>query len=163
MIMKRELSEARKGRRIWRRIKREYSIDYSKVVLVLPETDAEWNRQALMFLPELIKRKSAEKALVISPWDDVFEEVRKKSKGNGFVQDGDAEPGQCLALKLSEDEIDSLLKYYCFYKFFDSIIFLYKDKPKDNPGTLILSQGCVSKKELICLGHYNLREVPDNV
>ena len=52
------------GRNIWRRLKIKYRINYDCVVIILTEQDEEWNKTALKYLPDYMKRKSAKKALV---------------------------------------------------------------------------------------------------
>lgn len=52
------------GRNIWRRLKIKYRIDCDCVVIILTEQDEEWNKTALKYLPDYMKRKSAKKALV---------------------------------------------------------------------------------------------------
>lgn len=149
--MLRDIRKARIGWEIWKRLMKRYRIDYGTVVLLLPETNEEWNNCAIEYLPEYMKRKSAASAIVLV-WDRNLLEHLEKEKVHG-----------CRFCFFPKYKMDLLLKYYCLYRFFDNIVFLYLDQPKDNYAKLILEQGTVSLDEMICLGFYNLRRVPDHV
>jgi len=139
---------ALKGRLEWLLLKVKYRINYDKVVLVLPESDEEWNYYALIHLPDYIKRKNAEKAVILLSNQKSYDAATSLFGKNFTI------------VNYSIIKMNRLLKYYCLYRFFDNIVFFYLNQPQDNLSEIILKQGIVSKEELICLGFYCLRNVP---
>ena len=146
-----DLRKARLGWTLWKKLMKQYHIDYQTVVLLLPEKDTEWNDCALKYLPDYMERKSASSAVVLVP-----------EKGLGKIVESRNIPG-CKPYFFPRYKMGLLLKYYCLYRFFDNIVFLYLDQPRDNLSRLILEQGTVNVEEMICLGFYNLRRVPHHV
>mgnify|MGYP007070146643 CR=1 FL=1 len=104
--MWKELKEARRGYRIWKSLKRRYHIDYHTVVLLFTEDDDEWNYEALSFLPEYKKRKSADREvlLVTEKAKDSINRLHRKE----------------LFVSFTEREMKLLDQYYRFYRFFDN-------------------------------------------
>ena len=150
-VMWHEFWEAWKGRAIWQSLKNEYNIDYDKIVLVMPEKDEAWNSCALKYLPDFMKRKNAKGAIVCI-----------SDAGQGNFSDIFAE--NIKVHKMSPTEIARLFRYYCMYKFFDNIVFLYLDKPiRDNKSRYAMEKCNISMDELICLCFYKMRQVPSHV
>ena len=144
--MIKEIIKSYLGKQLWNIIVKKYDINYNKVVIVLPEDNDEWNRTALKYLPNYMQRKSVEEAVIIV---NNNEKILNKIK--------------CKVVKLSSYAISLLMQYYCFYRFFDNIVFFYLNYPRDNLTKLVLEQGNITMDEWICLGFYKLREVPNNV
>lgn len=142
------IKRAWKGKCIWNKLKRKLHINYDKVVIALTEDDEEWNRYALLYLKTYIKRKSAECAVVLHS-ENVAEEFIKKYA-----------PERTVIFSVTKDDIIYLNSYYCLYNFFYNFVFFGLNYPKDNNSEQILADG-VSKKELICLGFYYFRNIPD--
>lgn len=146
--MVKELYHAFQGRMVWERLCRKYSVNSSCVTIVLVEDDAMWNACALRYLPAFMERKSAKRALVL-------------------VKDGihiDMGKLENTALKrIKEWEAERLLSYYTLFRFSDNLVFFYMDCPQDNRSKFILKHTEVTMDELICLGLYHLREVPQYV
>ena len=139
------IKKAWMGRGIWRRLRKKYGINYDMAVIALNSEDEEWNRLALLHLPDYMERKKAKKAMVFyteavkERWLDKYNNVRAEWV---FLEKG---------------QMQLLADYYCFYRFFDSIAFCFK---ADNHAEMILDRGAISKEELICLGFFHLRSVP---
>lgn len=136
------------GRTIWKRLKRRYHIDYSKVVIALPEGDVQWNQYALLHLKDYMDRKSAGAAIILCPSEEIEEEIRPYCQTNYTIV------RECKA------DMIKLNQYYCFFRFFDNIVFFSLGFPKDNISGEIIENGIITKEELICLGFYHLRSVP---
>ena len=137
------------GRNIWGRLKIKYRINYDCVVIILTEQDEEWNKTALKYLPDYMKRKSAKKALVFYTENCTLKYLEPYMTDN--IQ----------TFKMKELQVRRLLRYYCLYRFFDNVVFFSLEEPKDNNSREILSHEEITKEELICLGFYCLRCVPD--
>lgn len=143
------LFQAFQGRSIWRCLKLKYHIDYECAVIMLPEDNVEWNRCALIYLEDYMKRKNVNKAFVF-----LMEESEIKDLED-YITD-------CIQpLKIKRIQMDLLYRYFCLYRFFYNIIFFYLDSIGDNHSKEILNNGKISKEELICLGFYCLRGVPE--
>lgn len=138
------------GRNIWKWLKIKYRINYDCVVIILTEQDEEWNKLALKYLQDYMKRKSAKKALIFYTGNCTLKYLEPYMTDN--IQ----------MFKMKELQVRRLIRYYCLYRFFDNIVFFSLEEPKDNNGREILSNGKITKKELICLGFYCLRYVPDD-
>ena len=143
-----QLIQAFKGFLTWKHLVRKYNINDRCVVIVLPEDDDEWNECALKYLPSFMKRKSANRSLVIF----------KQAVDMARTVLPDSEVGA-----LAEEKIRFLMQYYLLWKFFPGIVFFYRSFPRDNITEQILSKSRVTIEELICLGFYRLREVPSDV
>lgn len=138
-----------KGYFEWFKLRIRYRINYQKVVLVLPEEDDELNYFALAHLENWLKRKSAKKAIILTNQNNVLEMA--KALAYSF-------PVQiCIC---NDEEIEHLYNYYCFDKFFDNIVFIYKSRPLDNLLYRIIKETSINKEEAVCLGFYCLRRVP---
>lgn len=136
------------GRKIWRRLKKKYHINYTKVVIILNENNEEWNQYALLHITDYMKQKSASKAIVIYTENVPYTHIEKYCQKDFYI------------IKEQEEKILYLNKYYVFARFFDNIVFVSLSYPKDNNANEIIHNGIITKEELICLGFYNLRMIP---
>lgn len=148
--MLRQLFHAWKGWLVWKSWKLKYRINYDSVVLVPMEKDIEWNREALKYLPDYMERKRVTRCIILTADKQIEALYRNETAPGASIRN------------ISSRQLDLILEYYCFCKFFDNIVFLSLDRPRENMSSLILQQGCVSKRELICLCFYHLREVPSH-
>lgn len=146
--MIRDFGEAFRGYLVWKRLKRKYGIDDRYAIIVLPESRRKWNQCAVKYLPDYMKRKRADKVLIV---------VSDKSEGY------EAEEFAEAIVLLSEEDIRLLMKLYCLIRYSDKIVFFYLNYPRDNMSEMILEKGDISMDEVICLGLYQLREVPLHV
>ncbi len=151
--MLRDVRKARLGWRIWKRMLKQFWIDYDTAMLVLPEKDEAWNECALRYFPDYVRRKCANRSFILVRDRKTAEKVKSIAIG---IEN-------CEVLFLPRYKMDLLLKYYCLHKFFDNIVMMYMDEPRDNDTRRILQQGIVSMSEVICLCFYQLREVPKHV
>ena len=136
----------------WHQIRRKYNIDENTVVVALPEKHCDWNEIAIKYLPDYIKRKNADRAVVLVV-DETIVDKRRTECNSDLVLYRLIEP-ECLK---------KLMKYYSLHRFFDKIVFFYLEYPKDNKSSFILNSTEVTMDELVCLGFYRLREVPSHV
>ncbi len=134
----------------WRKAVRKYHIDNKTVVLFLPENVTEWNKTALKYLPQFMSRKKANRAVVLVHQSCRIEKTSPKGK-------------EILFEYVKGTYIKNIMAYYTLHRFSDKVVFFYLDYPRDNYSKIILRETEVSMDELICLGLYRLREVPEIV
>ncbi len=132
---------------IWNLNKNRYKINYNKAVIVLPEKDDEWNMYALVHLKDYMHRKNVKEAIIYCMDINIHNKYKE------------CVPSGVKFIVMSETKMKLMCMYYCLHEFFFNIVFFYIDFPKDNMSKRIIEDG-ISKEELICLGFYNLREVP---
>ncbi len=179
--MIKELYHAFQGRMIWKRLCRKYGIDSSCVTIVLAEDDALWNACALRYLPAFMKWKSANHALILVKngihidtgegkneiHTDIGEGKKEVYTDTGEVKNGVrikiGEAKNTLLKRIKEKEAEYLLSYYTLFRFSDNLVFFYTKRPQDNRSEFALKHTEVTMDELICLGLYHLREVPQYV
>ena len=58
------IKKAWMGRGIWRRLRKKYGINYDMAVIALNSEDEEWNRLALLHLPDYMERKKAKNGIL---------------------------------------------------------------------------------------------------
>lgn len=168
--MVKELYHALRGRMIWKRLCGKYGIDSFCVTIVLAEDDALWNACALRYLPAFMKRKSANRALILAKSGihiDTGEGKNEVHTDTGEVKNGvcikTGEAKNTLLKRIKEKEAEYLLSYYTLFRFSDNLVFFYTNRPQDNRSEFALKHTEVTMDELICLGLYRLREVPQYV
>lgn len=136
------------GRILWCKLKILNRISYNKVVICLSNDSTELDKQVLKYLPEFMKRKQVNKAIVFS--DKTIDDANK-----------------CISINveyksITAIEMAKLYDYYCFNKFFDNIVFTYTDSPKDNLLGRFLRETEVTEEDAACLALYHLRTIPNN-
>lgn len=147
--MHKGIEKALAGKQLWDQIKTENHISDSTVVIVLPESDEIWNRCAYRYLPFFMKRKGAAEAQIIVSEMGSGSDVELSKEYHTIVID--------------DEHIRLLMDYYLLHRFFDNIVFFYKDHPRDNHASQMVEKGYVTVEEIICYGFYRLREVPIDV
>ena len=141
-----------RGRFSWTRLCKKYKINDHTVVVFFPESNKEWNSTALHYLPDFLKRKKTDHAIVFFSKENDIETITSFQLGSEF---------RCA--QISTNQMKLLMDYYCLHRFSDKIVFFYLDYPKDNCSIKILEKTDVTMDELVCLGFYRLREVPSHV
>ena len=134
---------------LWKRIKRKYRINYSKVVLVLSGENRKLDKVCIDYLDDFVRRKYAKEALIFYPENEYSKDEF------GLVKEYRVE-----AVPLPQKTIDRLYSFYCFMKFFDNIVFTYVDKPTDNQLGRYLRETEVNEVDAACLALYHLRHIP---
>ncbi len=135
---------------LWRKLKIQYRINYKKVVLVLAGENKKLDKACLDHLDDYIHRKYAESAIVFYPAECYV--------GGLVVAEKNYEVKLC---PMQKETIERLYSFYCFMKFFDSIVFTYTYKPMDNQLQRYLNETDVNEEDAACLALYHLRHVPD--
>lgn len=143
-----KITKVIKGWFLWNKLKRKYSIDYKKVVLVLSGQNELLDKKCMDHLPDFKRRRFAEKAIVIRSFERASEQTMT-----------DSEDLSDMIMTCAEMEL--LFGLYCFYKFFDNIVFTYTCTPADNQLQKFLDETEVNETDAVCLALYHLREVPE--
>ena len=139
-----------RGYIIWNRLVGRYNIEKNDAVLVLPESDDDWNQCGIKYFPFYMERKGCSRALVF---------VTRSGVTAVDVQTDE----RFRVVELDSGKMHDLLGYYCLFRFFNNIVFLCFREPRDNLSEFVLKNTNISLEELICMGIYRLREVPANV
>lgn len=137
-----------KGVIYWYQLKLLLWITYKKSVLVLTGESEELDDCCILHLGDFMKRKHVNSSIIIYSsdrefhinWEDGMERIRK--------------------YRISEGQMRLLYDAYCFYKFFDNIVFTYTDVPEDNLLGRYLRETEVDAEDAACLALYHLRCVP---
>ncbi len=137
-----------KKEKLWKKIKRQFKIAYPKVMLVLTGENKELDKACLSHLTEFIERKYADSAIVFYS--------NERYAGEAFL----CESKQDVSFIGMEDRvIDELYELYCFWKYYDNIVFTFTTKPKDNLLQRFLDETGVDADDAACLALYHLRHV----
>lgn len=148
--LNRRLISIAKGILVWTILKIRYRLNYDKVLLILPEADYELNYYALAHLGDFLKRRHAKEALVLVTNPETLNLCMNIEMEMSF---------RCK--EISIEKVDWLLSFYCYWRFFDNAVFVLLNKPQDNISDKIIGTNGITKEELVCLGHYCLRCVPE--
>jgi hypothetical protein len=111
-----------RGKRIWNRLKRKYSIGYGDCLVIMPHDDKVLNLCALKYLPSYMARKYTDRAFVLTGVKDMSDRIQ------------DFENMVCILV--SEDEIKLILKYYCLKEFRKMTVVVSFDEPYGSDGLL---------------------------
>lgn len=134
----------------WRLFCIANNISFKCVVLVLNNENEQLDKYAVEYLDIFSNRKAAKKALII--WsDDETKEWLDKVKLSSEKK----------VIHVSFKNINLLYDFYCFYKFFDNIVFTFTSKPQENLLGRILNETDINEKDAVCLALYHLRYVPE--
>ena len=136
----------------WQKLKAKYKINYNKVLIVLSDDNQELDKQVLLHLPEFVRRKHVESAVVLC-----HKECMEKWKA--ILNNYDSSE----LFVMDSDEMYKLYSYYCFIKFFDNIVFTYTDIPIDNYLGRYLRETEITPEDAACLALYHLRYVPSKI
>ena len=148
--MFREIVDVIKGDLHWKKLKKSERIDYSKVVVVLTGENAEVDEYALIYLDELIRRKVAGEALILTH----SEKIADKARQCNYIT-------YPYKVKIVKEKIIYLIyKRYCIGKFFKNLFFTYTDKSKNNLLGRFIRETDINAEDVVCLAIYNLRMIP---
>lgn len=147
--MLKQAKQAIAGQLIWNKLKRQEHLDYSKVVLVLTGENEQVDLYALMYLDQLIDRKSADMALIISDKQTCIDMVPQFHYQH-----------KVQTKLMPENQIILLQKRFCLDKFFINLFFTYVRTPKDNLIERFLTETDINEEDVVCLCLYNFRKIP---
>ena len=143
--MIRQIIGALRGKRVWRHLRREYGINGDQAVLVMTDSDPEWNGVFIKYSERFCERKSLKSTVILATEDA------------GIKTDASI----CTVHRIKKDDIELLVKYYLLIRFSDNIVFCTKDETIVNRCSYIFSHSDITVPEYVCYGMYKLRGVPD--
>ncbi len=142
------------GYALWETVKIKYRIKYPKAVLALAGENARLDRAALAYLDFYVKRKFAKEAVVLVKDRKTAKRVKRRIGG------------KCASFSIricicGPARMEKLYDAYCFYKFYDNIVFTYDSRPEDNRLGMLLEERLVGVGEAVCLGLFGLHQAPE--
>lgn len=102
----------------------------------------------LKYLEDHMKKKYVNKALVL------YKSGHTKGEMNIAHND------RIRFAEISEKTLNRIYEVYCFYKYFDNIVFSYVDKPIDNHLGRYIRESTVNEEDASCLALFHLRHIP---
>lgn len=148
MKLRTHLMMAWKGKRIWRHLIRKYNIGNKDIVVFLIEEDDELNYYACLYLPDILLRKSSNKAYIVSPYASNLEGLENVQLHGG------------TKIEVGIEEARQIMKYYQLVKFSNYVYFISLTWPPSNLVYRLLGKHGVNKEDIVCLGIYSLRIKP---
>ncbi len=131
----------------WRRLRKRYKIDEKTVIVVMDPKNQELNVCAIKYLKYYMKRKCANKALIIS---EVFDrQVKGLLEQKEYVR----------TVECHTRTINALMQYYCYKPFNPQIAWVSLDKPFGNEVYKFIGKKGIDYRDVVCLAVYQLREV----
>lgn len=141
-----------KGWLLWNLLKVKYGINYKKVVIVLSDENHDLDECVLKYLQFFMDRKHASSAIVFCT-PQRLEECSKKFYNEANVK----------VVAISDFQIYILYHLYCFFPFFDSIVFTHTDTPSDNLLGRYIKETDINEEDATFLALFHLRHIPDNI
>lgn len=136
------------GKRVWNRIKKKYQFNECTQLVIMPEDDEGLNDIAFHYMPYMMKRRGADKAIVVR---------RKEKAGESLISHEAYETQYCY---LEPNAIYDLIHYYELYIFTRNISIISCTRPNGNTMHKFLGKNGVNEEDLVCLCMYFLRSMP---
>lgn len=112
---------ALEGRKCWLKLKAKYYLDTDWYLIICPTEHKELNACAMENLCEFLKRKYKNKVLIVSLSEQKKDYAKQREISFEIVEE-----------VLSNEEINSLLKYYRLLQFFPNIVVISNEEPFGN-------------------------------
>ena len=146
--MFRETLHVLKGNFLWHYLKARHGIGERSALLILTGENENVDSYAVQYLQAYVQRCKADRVYIWTKKSSLFEEAQRTCRI------------PVRRFHMTENQLQLLFDYYCFYRFFPNSVFTYINQPKDNQlGKLLLLRGA-DEEDIVCLGFYNLRIVP---
>ncbi len=142
-LMRKNLIDTYRGWWVWHRVVRKYHIGATAVVL-MPGTNRQYNRSALLFLDQMLKQRKYDNAVILTVDKVVAACAELFSENIRAVE------------YISRRRAEQLMQFYCLYEFDPRFIVASLDEPDGrNAGRLVGLRG-TTVDELMALGVYKL-------
>lgn len=138
-----------RGKKIWKKIRKEYEIDRFTQIVIMPEGEKKLNKTAMEYMPYMLERRSARRAVIIKPKQDIADVF------NGY------ETLKSQYCYLPPGEIENLLHYYEMYVFSPNVSIISYTKPNGNTLYKFIGRKGINTTDAVCLGMYCLRHIPE--
>lgn len=151
--MVREAIEVIIGDFKWKLLKLRYSLNYSRVVLVLTGENEEVDHCALNYLDNYVDRKVAKEAVVVVPDEKDREEILGKYHFKHKTK----------VIICNSKKIERIYKRNCLSKLSKNLVFTYVDKTQNNLLGRFMRETDINAEDVVCLALYNFRLCPDEI
>lgn len=142
--MRKNLLETYRGWWVWHRMVRKYQIGATAVVL-MPGTNREYNRSALLFLDQMLKNQKYENAVIMTVDQAVASCAMLFSD-------------HILGVELiSRKKAERLMQFYCLYEFDSRFMVASLDEPMGRDAWRLVGRNGTTVEELMALGVYKLK------
>ena len=141
--MEQRIRQAKSGRTYWMNFVKKYNIDNTKYVLILPETQHNYNESALKNLPDFLKKRGIKQAYILSYDPYVIAQNEKVSD-------------QITIVVASEEEIQNLIQLYCLYEFAPNVLIGSLQEPSGRKGSALIGKKGLSAEEVFAGVVYSL-------
>ncbi|NRT73710.1 hypothetical protein [Clostridium beijerinckii] len=145
-IIDKNIEKASKGRQIWIKILEKYGIGDGDYIILMPSLNNEYNYYTLLHLNEFINKVNA-KRIILLTHDSVVKKVAKLFSNKIYD-----------ILYFSREDAECVMKFYCLYKFTDSLIIASLDEPEGRNGKSLIGKNGITLEEVIAIGVYGLKE-----
>jgi hypothetical protein len=105
------------GRKLWLKIRRDYSVGTRAVLILMPENDDELNGTALRYIDELLVDRKAERAVIMTV------------HARACIAAAKLPDGIVIVPHCKSRDIGNILSFYELYRFADAIIVVSMTKP----------------------------------
>ena len=139
--------KAYQGKIIWKMLESKYNAD---CFILMPHMQDDYNYYALLHLNKFIRSRGAHKTVILS-----YDEGVLKSYSYFKTE------GEVKAIKMSENKIEKLIKYYALYEFSTKLTIISLTKPYDTCAENLLGIKGVTKQDLLCFDIYRFNETPE--
>ena len=116
--------EAKIGKEIWDKLKSDYLITESDVVVIVRDANTDFINKSIKYLREYTKKKSLERELILY------------SDNSSLDDKDDEEDNQRIYLRLKEKEIQAVLRLYRLIQFTKNIVVLSLSAPYAGAGII---------------------------
>ncbi len=143
------LKRAYAGKRVWRRLKRQFKPGEYTQFVIFPEMDEALNQTAIKYLPNLMERRSSDRVILVCTKDN---KPKLDAKGLPF------EVNYSLN---SPADIESFLHYYELMIFSKTLSIVSLTKPNGQNLHLFMGVNGIGLDDMVCLAIYGLRKLPE--
>lgn len=114
MVVEETIQEALQGKELFEKYKEQYHISENDCIVLLLQESIEVNRLLLKYLPEYLKRKYLERAIVFC------------------VENEESPIENLIRISMTEDKIKAMVRYYRLLSFHKNIIVASLKEPFGN-------------------------------
>lgn len=154
--MVQRFGKALKGWYRWKLLKCRYLIKKDFRVILFSEPYGELNEAALEYLPDFLQKSYCSSAVLLTVEEETYIKAREMI--------AEAVPWKKYRIKvlhISQEYCCDILAYYSLCKFSEQFTLISLNKPYGNWGYKLIDRNGITIKELVCLGIYVLRKIPE--
>ena len=134
----------------WLLFRIKYDINYDKIVVILTGENEKVDASALDYIEYYASRKSVNNAIIFISNPNVYNSINVNNYNI-----------KVKTYLIDSEKIRKLYHLYCFYKYYDNIVFTYTSIPSDNLLNKVLEETNINERDIVCLALYHLRKIPN--